>query len=59
MRPNCIRVTGFKSTTTKDSLRFYFGNRKNGGGTVDHVEFNKDEECCTIKFKDFKGKKIY
>jgi hypothetical protein len=53
---NCIIVANLASDITKDTIEFYFQNkRKSGGGQVDRVVMN-DDDTCFVYFADYTGK---
>ena len=53
---HCVQVTGLnKSNTTKDTVLYYFENRKNGGGDVTNVEINAKEGWALVYFEDPQG----
>jgi hypothetical protein len=53
---NCIIVANLASEVTKDTIEFYFENkRKSGGGQVDKVVMN-DDDTCLVYFADYTGK---
>ena len=50
-----IIVSGLKSTTTKDTVLYYFENsRRSGGGEVFNIDFN-DEGDVVVTFEEVKG----
>ncbi|XP_060585886.1 protein mono-ADP-ribosyltransferase PARP14-like isoform X2 [Ruditapes philippinarum] len=50
---NCIIVANLASEVTKDTIEFYFENkRKSGGGQVDKVVMNEDDTCL-VYFSDY------
>ena len=50
-----IIVSGLKSTTTKDTVLFYFENsRRSGGGEVLNVDFNEQGDAV-VTFQEVKG----
>ncbi|XP_060564917.1 uncharacterized protein LOC132724121 [Ruditapes philippinarum] len=54
----CILVSNLAPTITKDTLQYYFENkRKSGGGDVEKIVMNEDddERTCMIFFEDYKG----
>lgn len=45
-----LKVTKIPPSTTKDSLTFFFENkRKSGGGEVDDVEYDEENHIAIIK----------
>ena len=52
---SCVQVIGLnREKTTKDSVLYYFDNRKNGGG-VTNVELNIKEGWALVHFEDPQG----
>lgn len=50
-----IIVSGLKSTTTKDTVLYYFENsRRSGGGEVLNVDFNEQGDAV-VTFQEVKG----
>ena len=50
-----IIVSGLKSTTTKDTVLYYFENsRRSGGGEVLNVDF-KEQGDAVVTFQEVKG----
>ncbi|KAJ8320637.1 hypothetical protein KUTeg_002224 [Tegillarca granosa] len=50
---NCIKVSGLKDTTSKDTIEFYFENTKrSGGGDIEKIEMKKDDNTCLVYFSD-------
>ena len=50
-----IIVSGLRSTTTKDTVLFYFENsRRSGGGEVLNVDFNEHGDAV-VTFQEVKG----
>ena len=50
-----IIVSGLKSTTTKDTVLYYFENsRRSGGGEVLNVDFNQHGDAV-VTFQEVKG----
>lgn len=53
---NCILVSNLPSDVTKDTLEYYFENRrKSRGGPVQAVEMNEDDTCF-VYFENYEGK---
>ena len=53
---SCIIVTGLPPNTTKDTIMYYFENKKrNNGGDVANVEFTPGEDLALVYFEDFEG----
>jgi hypothetical protein len=51
-------VTNIAPKVTKDTLQYYFENkRKSGGGDVERIVLNEDdyERTCMVFFEDYKG----
>ena len=56
---NCIMVANLASDITKDTIEFYFENkRKSGGGQVEKVVMNEDDTCLVF-FADYTGRCFY
>ena len=54
---NKIMVTGFRETTTLESLEFFFENkRRSGGGAIVRTELKTDPQGLIIEFEDNTGK---
>ncbi|XP_060564916.1 protein mono-ADP-ribosyltransferase PARP14-like [Ruditapes philippinarum] len=54
---HCIVVTNIAPKVTKDTLQYYFENkRKSGGGDVERIVLNEDdyERTCMVFFDDYK-----
>ena len=50
-----IIVSGLRSTTTKDTVLYYFQNsRRSGGGEVLNVDFNEQGDAV-VTFQEVKG----
>ncbi|XP_066277271.1 protein mono-ADP-ribosyltransferase PARP14-like isoform X2 [Branchiostoma lanceolatum] len=50
---DCIQVTGFPTTASRDNLFYYFENAKrSGGGSVAEVQLDKDRGAALIFFDD-------
>ncbi|XP_078312815.1 protein mono-ADP-ribosyltransferase PARP14-like [Crassostrea virginica] len=53
--PLCtIEVSGMKDTTSKDSVEFYFENKRSGGGAVEEVKGEMDDGVLLVTFVDEK-----
>ena len=51
-----IQITGLTAQSTEDSIRNYFENeRRSGGGEVEAVTFQPDENVALVTFKDVEG----
>ncbi|XP_053389478.1 uncharacterized protein LOC128552464 [Mercenaria mercenaria] len=51
---SCIIVANLPSEVTKDTIEFYFENtRKSGGGQVEKVVMNDDDDTCLVYFADY------
>lgn len=51
-----IKVTNIPDGTSKDSLLFFFENRrKSGGGSVEDLEYDPDTKSAVITFEDPEG----
>ena len=51
-----IQITGLTAQSTEDSIRNYFENeRRSGGGEVEAVTFQLDENVALVTFKDVEG----
>ena len=51
-----IQITGLTAQSTEDSIRNYFENeRRSGGGEVEAVTFQPDENVALVTFKDIEG----
>ena len=54
--PLCtIEVRGMKGTTCKDSVEFYFENKRSGGGEVKQVKGEVEDGVLLITFVDDKS----
>lgn len=51
-----IQVSGMKETTSKDTLEFYFHNKKSGGGGVKKVNGEVEDGVLLITFENEKSK---
>ncbi|XP_045188998.2 protein mono-ADP-ribosyltransferase PARP14-like isoform X2 [Mercenaria mercenaria] len=54
---NCIFVSNLAPEVTKDTIQYYFENKKkSGGGDVEKVLMNEDEveRTCLVYFEDYK-----
>lgn len=52
-----IEVSGFKDTTSKDSVEFYFeNNKRSGGGNVEEVKGEMEDGILFITFEDEESK---
>lgn len=51
-----IEVSGIKDTTSKDSVEFYFDNKKSGGGNVEEVKGEGEDGVLLITFKNEQSK---
>ncbi|XP_053389167.1 protein mono-ADP-ribosyltransferase PARP14-like [Mercenaria mercenaria] len=54
---NCIFVSNLAPVVTKDTIQYYFENKKkSGGGDVEKVVMNEDEveRTCLVYFEDYK-----
>lgn len=51
-----IEVSGFKDTTSKDSVEFYFDNKRSGGGSVEEVKGEIDGGVLFITFENEESK---
>ncbi|CAH1257849.1 PARP14 [Branchiostoma lanceolatum] len=50
---DCIQVTGFPTTASRDNLFYYFENAKrSGGGSVAEVQLDKDRGTALVFFDD-------
>ncbi|KAL5021121.1 hypothetical protein ScPMuIL_000276, partial [Solemya velum] len=49
---NCIKVTGISEKTTKDTLTFYFENQRHGGGELENIVFEREEDYCLVYFQE-------
>ena len=55
--PLCtIEVRGMIDTTSKDSVEFYFENKRSGGGEVEKVKGELEDGVLLITFVDKKSK---
>ena len=55
--PLCtIEVRGMKGTTCKDSVEFYFENKRSGGGEVEEVKGEVEEGLLLITFANKESK---
>ena len=53
------QVSGFEPSTTKDTLEYYFENkRRSSCGPVEDVTFNKQEGYALVTFKNKAGNEI-
>uniref|UniRef100_A0A8B8E892 Poly [ADP-ribose] polymerase n=1 Tax=Crassostrea virginica TaxID=6565 RepID=A0A8B8E892_CRAVI len=53
--PLCtIEVRGMKDTTSKDSVEFYFENKRSGGGDVEEVKGEVEDGVLLVTFVDEK-----
>lgn len=51
-----IQVSGMKETTSKDTLEFYFHNKKSGGGGVKKVNGEVEDGFLLITFENEKSR---
>lgn len=54
--PCTIEVSGFKDTTSKDSVEFYFDNKRSGGGGVEEVKGEVEDGVLLITFDNEESK---
>lgn len=54
--PCTIEVSGFKDTTSKDSVEFYFDNKRSGGGGVEEVKGEVEDGVLLITFENEESK---
>lgn len=55
--PCTIEVSGFKDTTSKDNVEFYFDNNKrSGGGGVEEVKGEVEDGVLLITFENEESK---
>lgn len=54
--PCTIEVSGFKDTTSKDSVEFYFDNKRSGGGGVEEVKGEVENGVLLITFDNEESK---
>ena len=58
--PLCtIEVRGMKDTTSKDSVEFYFENKRSGGGDVEEVKGEVEDGVLLVTFVDEKSEYRY
>ncbi len=52
-----ILVQGLEADTSRDMIELYFENqRKSGGGPVNEVEVNEEENTAFVSFEDWQSK---
>lgn len=51
-----IQVSGMKYKTSKDTLEFYFDNKKSGGGGVQRVKGEVNDGVLLITFENKESK---
>ncbi|XP_071112947.1 protein mono-ADP-ribosyltransferase PARP14-like isoform X2 [Haliotis cracherodii] len=49
-RSKCLKVEGLSRNATKDSIRFYFENKKNGGDSTDGVDLYMEAHTALVHF---------
>lgn len=56
-RSRSVKVTGYGSTTSKETFELYFENtRRSQGGEVEGVEKHFEEDAFIVTFKNHEGK---
>ena len=55
--PTAIIATGFAGSTEEDTIIRYFSDPgESGGGPLESIEYNEDEDSFTIVFSSSEGK---
>lgn len=53
---NCIEVSNIGPKVTKDTVRFYFENKRRSGGAVtEKLDFEEGRDYALVYFVDYKG----
>ncbi|XP_046570910.1 protein mono-ADP-ribosyltransferase PARP14-like [Haliotis rubra] len=52
-RSRCLKVGGLSRNTTKDNVRFYFENKKYGGGPTDEIDLCMETNSALVHYTQY------